>query len=163
MATLHVNMPIKAEDNESRRDPKTGLIPCLACTQCCHYVAIEIDEPDTREEFDNICWYLYHPGIEIYVDHEDTWNVLVHTTCENLLPDGQCNVYETRPNICRHFPNDTCEPNTGEPAEKVLLKTAADLEAWMRLTRTDAMLDRQDEKKKRKKGKGKHHRHNGGR
>jgi Fe-S-cluster containining protein len=162
MATLQVNMPIKAEQNEDRRDPRTGLIPCLACTQCCHYVAIEIDEPESREEFDNIRWYLYHPGIEIFVDHEDTWNVLIHTTCENLLPDGKCNVYDTRPVICRNFPNETCEPNTGEPAEKVLLRTAEDLDTWMRLTRTDALLEAQ-EAKRHKKRRGKHHKHNGGR
>jgi len=160
MPTLQVRMPIKVEDNEAARDPKSGLIPCLACTQCCHYVAIEIDEPDTREDFDNIRWYLYHPGIEIYVDHEDTWNVLVHTTCMNLKDDGTCRVYDSRPEICRHFPNDTCEPNTGEPAEKVLLRSPEDLEVWMRLTQTDVMLERQ-EARRHKKRKNKHGKHNG--
>ena len=135
-------IPIQAD-----RDPVTGLIPCTSCTQCCQYVAIEIDTPATRKEFDNIRWYLYHPGIEVYVDHEDTWNVLFHSRCENLEHDGKCAVYETRPIICRDFPATSCEPNTGEPAEKVLLRTAADLDEWMRLTRTDVRLAMEDERR----------------
>jgi Fe-S-cluster containining protein len=139
-------IPISVE-----RDPKTGRVPCLACTQCCHYVAIEIDTPEDRQDFDNIRWYLYHPGIEVYIDHEDTWNVLFHSRCENLLPDGKCAVYETRPTICREFDEEGCEPNTHEPAEKVLMRTAADLEQWLRLTRTDVKLAREDEKRERRR------------
>lgn len=130
-----LKIPIAAD-----RDPKTGLIPCLACTQCCHYVAIEIDTPESRREFDNIRWYLYHPGIEVYIDQEDTWNVLFHSRCENLQNDGKCAVYDTRPTICREFDNTTCEPNTDETAEKVIFRNADDLDHWMRLTRTQDRL-----------------------
>jgi len=124
----------------ANRDPETGLVPCLACTQCCHYVAIEVDTPESRRDFDNIRWYLYHPGIEVYIDQEDTWNVLFHSRCENLEADGKCAVYETRPAICREFDNTSCEPNNDEPAEKVIFRTAADLDHWMRLTRTHDRL-----------------------
>jgi Fe-S-cluster containining protein len=137
------------------RDPRTGLVPCLSCTQCCQYVAVEIDTPETRAEFDNIRWYLYHAGIEVYIDHDEAWNVLFHSKCENLLPDGKCSVYDTRPNLCREFDAETCEPNTQEPAEQVLLRTAADLEQWMRLTRTDARLAMQEAAKQRKRRRGK--------
>jgi Fe-S-cluster containining protein len=126
------------------RDPETGLIPCLACTHCCHYVAIEVDTPENRRDFDNIRWYLYHPGIEVYIDQEDTWNVLFHSRCENLEDDGKCAVYETRPTICREFDNTSCEPNNDEPAERVIFRTAADLDHWMRLTRTYDRLAMQE-------------------
>jgi Fe-S-cluster containining protein len=132
-------LPIQVE-----RDPKTGLIPCVSCTQCCQYVAIEIDTPEDRKDFDNIRWYLYHPGVEVYIDHDETWNVVFYSRCENLQSDGKCGIYETRPMICRDFSVHICEPNTGEPAEKVLMRTAADLEQWMRLTRTDVRLERQE-------------------
>lgn len=122
------------------RDPQTGLIPCLACTQCCHYVAIEVDTPESRRDFDNIRWYLYHPGIEVFIDQDDNWNVLFHSRCENLQDDGKCGVYETRPAICREYDNTDCEPNNDEPAEKVILRTAADLDHWMRITRTHDRL-----------------------
>ena len=141
-----IKLPIQVE-----RDPKTGLIPCAACTQCCQYVAIEIDTPEDRKDFDNIRWYLYHPGVEVYIDHDDTWNVVFHSRCENLQPDGRCGIYETRPIICRDFSVHACEPNTGEPAEKVLLRSAADLEQWMRLTRMDVRLARQDEVRERRR------------
>lgn len=144
---LMLKIPIEAD-----RDPATGLIPCLACTQCCHYVAIEIDTPETRKDFDHIRWYLYHPGIEIYIDHDDKWNVLFHSRCEQLEPDGKCAVYEHRPIICREYSERTCEPNTNEPAEKVLLKTGADLEEWMRLTRTyDRLVMEEAARERRRK------------
>ncbi len=130
-----LKIPINVE-----RDPETGFVPCLACTQCCQYVAIEIDTPESRRDFDNIRWYLYHPGIEVYIDHDDAWNVLFHSRCEHLLPDGKCAVYDNRPLLCREFDERTCEPNTEEPAEKVILRTAGDLDQWMRLTRTDDRL-----------------------
>jgi Fe-S-cluster containining protein len=133
------NFPLKIPV-EADRDPVTGLLPCLACTQCCHYVAIEIDTPESRSDFDQIRWYLYHPGIEIYIDHDDHWNVLFHSRCVQLQPDGKCGVYEHRPHICRDYSERTCEPNTNEPAEKVLLKNADDLAEWMRLTRTNDRL-----------------------
>ncbi len=136
---------------EVERDPHTGLIPCTACTQCCQYVAIEIDTPEDRKDFDNIRWYLYHPGVEVYIDHDDTWNVIFHSRCENLQNDGKCGIYETRPIICRDFSVHTCEPNTGEPAEKVLFRTAADLEDWMRLTRTDVVIERMEKKKEERR------------
>src|SRR4029453_2270755 len=59
------NVPLKIPV-EADRDPVTGLLPCLACPQCCQYVAIEIDTPETQADFDQMRWYLYHPGIEIY-------------------------------------------------------------------------------------------------
>jgi len=148
MLNLPLKIPIEAD-----RDPATGLFPCLACTQCCHYVAIEIDTPDTREEFDQIRWYLYHPGIEIYIDHDDKWNILFHSRCEQLQPDGKCGVYAHRPQICRDYSEKTCEPNTNEPAEKVMMKSAADLEQWMRLTRTHDRLIMQEAAAERRRKK----------
>jgi Fe-S-cluster containining protein len=147
-----LNLPLKIPI-ESDRDPVTGLIPCLACTQCCHYVALEIDTPDTREDFDQIRWYLYHPGIEIYVDHDDKWNLLFHSSCVQLQPDGKCGVYAHRPQICRDYSEKTCEPNTNEPAEKVMMKNVADLEQWMRLTRTHDRLIMQEAAAERRRKK----------
>ena len=99
------------------------------------------------------------------MDHDGTGNALVHTTCEDLLPDGSCQVYETRPEIGRHFPNDSCEPNTGEPAGQVLLRTAEDLENWMRLTRMDVILEQREQRRgkrgKRRHGKGRRSGRNG--
>jgi Fe-S-cluster containining protein len=145
-----LNLPLKISV-EDARDPATGLVPCLACTQCCYYVAIEIDTPETREDFDHIRWYLYHPGIEIFIDHDEKWNVLFHSRCSQLQHDGKCAVYDHRPIICRDYSEKTCEPNTNEPAEKVLLKNADDLEEWMRLTRTNDRLVMQAEAAARRK------------
>ncbi len=157
-APISVKFPIKVDrsgDIEAKRDPKSGLIPCIECTQCCHYVAIEIDTPEERTEFENVRWYLYHPGIEVYVDQEQTWNVLVHSTCMQLQEDGRCAVYETRPQICRDFSEEECEPNTGEAAEQLLFRTPADFDDWMRLSRTDELLARQEQ---RHRGKSKRRR-----
>ncbi len=93
-----------------RRDqlPK-GENLCDHCTaKCCHYFALAIEEPVTRKDFDFMRWYLLHDRATVFVEDE-TWYLLVHTTCKHLLPDHRCGIYETRPQICREYTTDQCE------------------------------------------------------
>ena len=93
--------------------------PCFECAQCCSYVAVEIDTPTTSKEYDQIVWYLYHRGVEIFVDWDGAWHVLFRTRCENLSAAGTCRVYEQRPAICKDFDWRACErrftPADGPP------------------------------------------------
>ena len=82
---------------------------CEHCTaKCCHYFALAIDEPVNRRDFDFMRWYLLHDRASVFVD-DDTWYLLVHTTCKHLLDDFRCGIYETRPQICREYTTDECE------------------------------------------------------
>ncbi|TWT81792.1 Flagellin N-methylase [Planctomycetes bacterium CA13] len=82
---------------------------CEYCTaKCCHYFALNIDEPVNRRDFDFIRWYLLHEHATVFVE-DDTWYLLVHTTCKHLQDDHRCGIYETRPSICRTYTTAECE------------------------------------------------------
>lgn len=99
---------------------------CKLCNQCCKHVALEIDAPTTREEFEEILWYLMHKNINVYIaegdeedyddEPEEEWFIEFLTPCESLLPDGKCKIYEDRPQICGDYDPETCvEHGEGEP------------------------------------------------
>jgi Fe-S-cluster containining protein len=108
--------------------------PCFECAKCCTYIAIEIDDPSTNKEYDQILWYLYHRDVEVFVDWDGDWHVLFRTRCENLTDAGLCAVYERRPAICKDFDWRECEqrftPEDGPP-DKYLWTTAEQFAAWL--------------------------------
>ncbi|TWT62613.1 YkgJ family cysteine cluster protein [Rubinisphaera italica] len=107
----------------SREDLKPGEFLCDHCTaKCCRYFALPIDTPDSREELENLRWYLLHDNVSIFVD-EETWYLMVHTTCKKLRDDNLCGIYETRPQICRDYSTDNCEYD-GEGCYDQLFETA---------------------------------------
>jgi len=82
---------------------------CSYCTaKCCKYFALPIDTPKTTQDFDYIRWYLLHEGATVFTE-DDTWYLLVHTTCKHLQPDSRCGIYHTRPQICREYSTHNCE------------------------------------------------------
>jgi uncharacterized protein len=118
--------PATKDRPERAKRPKVGVgkrlpvigaasaqIPCLSCSLCCHYVAVEIDGPETVRGATEMLWYLYHPGVSVYVD-EGEWMVQFETRCQHLLPDKRCGIYETRPPICRQYDEVGCEVNADE-------------------------------------------------
>ncbi|TWU43419.1 Flagellin N-methylase [Novipirellula aureliae] len=92
-----------------RSDYPEGTNLCDHCTaKCCHYFALQIDEPVNRRDFDYIRWYLLHEHATVFVE-DQSWYLLVHTTCKHLQSDYRCGIYETRPQICREYTTDDCE------------------------------------------------------
>jgi uncharacterized protein len=91
----------------------SGQIPCLSCGICCGYVAVEIDGAETLRGATDILWYLYHPGVSVFVDGDD-WMVQFETRCQHQLPDHRCSIYESRPPMCREYDETICEVNAEE-------------------------------------------------
>ena len=82
---------------------------CDYCTgKCCRYFALPIETPSTYADFEYFRWYLLHEKATIFVEDE-TWYLLVHTTCKHLQNDHRCGIYETRPQICRTYSTSDCE------------------------------------------------------
>ncbi len=80
--------------------------PCHECGgSCCKYVALEIDKPVNKTDYDNIRWYLLHRNVNVFIDHERKWFVEFRSPCEALSETGACEVYEERPKICREHGN----------------------------------------------------------
>lgn len=90
---------------------------CSFCpgTKCCNYITQEIDTPRSIDDFDHLLWQLAHANIQAYKD-EDGWFLVVMTRCNHLQKDGNCGIYETRPQVCRDYSNDYCEFDA--PAEE---------------------------------------------
>jgi uncharacterized protein len=92
-----------------REDLRPGEVLCNHCAaKCCRYFALPIDKPKTWEDFDYIRWYLLHERASIFTD-EGCWYLLVHNGCKHLREDQLCDIYDTRPQICRDYTTVDCE------------------------------------------------------
>ena len=108
---------------------------CTACeAACCRYVATQIDEPDTKNDYDNIRWYLLHRDVSVFVDHDDDWYIEFTTPCEALDDQHLCTIYGQRPRLCRtHGSNNEndCEHLGAVSPYKLLFKTATEFENYL--------------------------------
>jgi Fe-S-cluster containining protein len=115
--------------------------PCFECAKCCRYVAIEIDDPSSNREIDQIVWYLYHENMAVFVDWDNAWHVLFWTRCKNLTDAGLCGIYERRPALCKDFDWRECEnhftPEDGPP-DKWIWNHADEFLGWLRERRPRA-------------------------
>lgn len=86
-----------------------GCTLCEHCTAlCCEYIALPLDIPETKRDFDDIRWYLMHEGISVFVEEGD-WYIQIRARCRNLREDFRCGIYETRPSICREYKAEDCD------------------------------------------------------
>lgn len=93
----------------TRADLQPGQSLCEFCTaKCCRYFALPIETPRDFEGFEYLRWYLLHDRASIFIEDE-TWYLLVHTTCKHLQDDHRCGIYETRPTICQTYSTKECE------------------------------------------------------
>ncbi|MDA3899191.1 MAG: YkgJ family cysteine cluster protein [Spirochaetes bacterium] len=86
--------------------------PCENCNaHCCRHLAVEIDKPTTKKEYDYIRWYLLHKDVSVFIDHHNDWFIKFNTDCEKIAEDNRCGYYEERPKICRDYPSadELCE------------------------------------------------------
>ncbi len=91
-----------------------GSVLCEHCTaECCQYIALPIDEPESRRDFDDVRWYLMHEGVTVFVE-EGVWYIQFRARCRNLQPDFRCGIYETRPRICREYKAGDCDYAGGD-------------------------------------------------
>lgn len=92
-----------------KEDLPAGEVLCQYCSaKCCRYFALPIDKPESRDEFENIRWFMLHGRVGLFVD-DNVWYLMVFADCRHLRPDNMCGIYETRPTICRSYSTDNCE------------------------------------------------------
>ncbi|MGD9721046.1 MAG: YkgJ family cysteine cluster protein [Pirellulales bacterium] len=86
-----------------------GDVLCNHCSaKCCKYFALAVETPTDARDWEFVRWYLMHDASSLFKE-DDTWYLLVHTTCKHLLSDNRCGVYHTRPMICREYSTKDCE------------------------------------------------------
>jgi Fe-S-cluster containining protein len=83
---------------------------CSFCTgsTCCTYVTQHLDTPRSKEDFRQLLWQVSHQNVKLYKD-DDGWTMLVDGKCQHLQVNGDCGIYDERPDICREHTNDYCE------------------------------------------------------
>ncbi len=112
---------------------ETGFVPpCEECGgRCCRYVAIEIEKPSAKNDYDNIRWYLLHRDINIFVDHDGKWYIEFRTPCEQQMEDHRCGIYSVRPRICRAHGNSEGECEYYDTPFKHYFSTEKDFLAFL--------------------------------
>jgi Fe-S-cluster containining protein len=112
------------------------LIDCKECDgNCCRYIALQIDTPETPEDFDHLRWYLAHQQVVIFIEKND-WYLQVNTPCRYLQANHSCGHYEKRPQICRDYgwdeAGDTECHGTDRPCDHdEYFATLEELEAYL--------------------------------
>ena len=104
---------------------------CVECgARCCRYFALEIDEPDCREEYEKIRWYLAHEKTWVFTD-DGTWYLMVLNPCAYLGEDNLCTIYDRRPRICREHSHDNCERDSDLFYDE-LFTSMEEFERWLK-------------------------------
>jgi len=107
-------------------------ILCEHCTAlCCQYIALPIETPRTRADFDDVRWYLLHEGISVFVEEGD-WYLCIATTCRHLEADQRCGIYPTRPRLCRQYSTSDCDYHSGDYDWEQHFTGPEHLEAYVR-------------------------------
>lgn len=133
-------------DEPEHNPEKNEMNPCNGCSKCCEYIAMEIDEPEDRKDFQQIRWFLAHKDVWIFLDHDDSWNIQFNTDCEKLedheVVQGEeakvgiqrwCGIYDGRPDICIDHSSENCDKwGQGESFTKIW-RTMEEFDEWLKV------------------------------
>lgn len=87
---------------------------CEECAGlCCRYIALPIENPTSKADYEDIRWYLAHEGISVFVE-DDEWYINIANRCNYLNKDNRCEIYEHRPRICRGYKEHNCDFHSGD-------------------------------------------------
>ena len=132
---------------------KRKKVLCHDCTGlCCRYMALPVDTPVDREDFDDIRWYLIHRGVSVFVDKDD-WYINIKNKCKYLsAKNHRCKIYEKRPKICREHKMIDCECTCDEYDYGLHFTNDKQMEEYIKVKFDNNKLDRpHNGKNKRKK------------
>lgn len=107
---------------------------CTKCNAyCCRHVAVHIEKPRSKKDFDPIRWYLLHNNVWVSIDHEGDWLLEFKTDCKNISTKNKCKDYKNRPDICKNYPgeHEFCEGETEEKSYKYLFTNVSELDSYI--------------------------------
>jgi len=124
---LKANKMVDVSENEE-------VYLCERCgARCCRHVALEIDKPKSKRDYDIIRWYLMHKDVTVSISHKSEWILEFQAQCLRLTEKGRCAKYEERPRICRDYPahDEYCEGETTEPTYRMRFEKAEEFERYL--------------------------------
>lgn len=104
--------------------------PCKKCGECCKAIAEEILQPKTKDDYNDLKWYLWHENINLAIDKDNKWVIEIKTRCKHLTKNNQCKIYNQRPPVCRNYSPSQCPASTKE--FKHHFKTEKQLERYLK-------------------------------
>ena len=130
---------------------------CDKCTGlCCRYFALPIDTPKTRDDYDDIRWYLCHEGVSVFVEDGDWYLNLAKNKCRHLSEkDHKCLIYDHRPKICRKYRHDNCDFVQGEYKYELHFTKDQQMAEYIRVKFDNNAAEKRRAKRNAKKKKGK--------
>lgn len=112
-----------------KQKPADSLCPKCAGL-CCRYVALPVDKPTTRADYDDIRWYLAHEGFSIFVEDDD-WYVNIASRCKYLSEDNLCGIYLKRPKICRQYKDTNCDYHGGDYGYDLYFSSTEEIDEYI--------------------------------
>lgn len=109
------------------KENQKNLKLCDGCSDCCKYIALEIDKPLTNEDCQDYFWHLHHKNVGIYIGWDNKWYLEFKTPCQQLNSKGLCKIYDDRPKLCKQYKQEDCTRYIKTPAEKIYFHTAEEL------------------------------------
>ena len=128
---------------------------CDKCTGlCCRYMALPIETPEDREDYDDIRWYLCHENVAVFVE-DGEWYINVKNKCKYIAEDDyRCLIYDKRPKICRGYKHNDCELTDGEYDYELHFTSAEQMAEYIKI-KFDNNKEEKPGKSKKKRQKGK--------
>ncbi|MGB2599720.1 MAG: YkgJ family cysteine cluster protein [Candidatus Omnitrophota bacterium] len=107
------------------------MIKCRKCeSKCCRYFGLQIDPPKTKNDFENIRWFLAHKGVAVFVEKRK-WYLEIGSKCQFLIKNHACKIYDKRPLICREHSPTTCENALGKYYHEHVFKNMAEFDKYL--------------------------------
>ena len=107
---------------------------CRQCRGlCCRYFALPIETPETKEDYDDIRWFLCHKDISVFVEDGD-WYLSAGNKCRYLSEgDHRCLIYDRRPKICRKYKHADCDFVRGEYDYELHFLSDKDMDEYIKI------------------------------
>lgn len=125
---------------------------CGVCTGlCCRYVALPLDTPEDRNDYEDIRWYLCHENMSVFVE-EGAWYVNIMNKCRHLSEeDYKCGIYEKRPRICRAYDNGECDLAEGEYDYELYFTDDKQMDEYIKVKFDNKVKDKKSAMSKKRK------------
>lgn len=104
---------------------------CENCDDCCRYIATEINKPRSKQDYQNIIWYLLHENVGVYIDWDNDWYLEFLTPCR-ALHNKLCAVYNDRPQMCREYKQTDCTHYNKTKPEKIYFHNDAEFKKYLK-------------------------------
>ena len=129
-------------------------ILCNKCAGlCCRYFAFPIETPETKEDYDDVRWYLCHKNITVFVEDGD-WYINVKNRCRHLSEKGyHCKIYNKRPKICRGYSMTDCDATDGEYDYKLHFTDDRQMTEYIKIKFSNNVTEKRKDGRQRRKKK----------